>query len=85
MPPPFWRSREALDRLNRPDRPVCHRIPAAQSRLPERFRRQVAQGALDLQAARSELVRRWGATLLPLIPMDRIAEQVFAVGGRPFR
>lgn len=64
MPTPFWRSREALDQLNRLDRPgfaaeFLRRNPDYQSDC-QRVRHRVSQGSLDLQAARTELARRWG-------------------------
>lgn len=69
MPTPFWRSRETLDRLNRLDRPgfaaeFLRRNPDYQNDC-QQTRRQVAQGARDPQAARSELARRWGLRFCP--------------------
>ena len=69
MPTEYWRSQETIDSLNRLERPGFAveflRRNADYRRDFARTQRQIARTAVDAEAARSDLARRWGLRFRP--------------------
>ncbi len=69
MPISFWRSSEAIEQLNRLQRPGFAleflRRNASYRQDYKRTLRRIARGQTDPGSARSELARRWGLRFCP--------------------
>lgn len=69
MPISFWRSSDAIEQLNRLERPGFAleflRRNAGYRHDYKRTLRQIARGQADPGSARSELARRWGLRFCP--------------------